>query len=307
METRAAGFSRDRHRTGRRWLRPPLWVYEQYAPRRLRVDRNGDAGETTSEVLPRIAIVTPTLNRRNYLPATVDSVIEQRYPRLDYRVQDGGSTDGTQDLLASYGSALSWRSEPDHGQADAINRAFSECDGEIMAYLNSDDTLLPGTLFYVARLFQAHPDIDVIYGQRIFIDGIGREIGRAVLPRHDAQAIYWADFVPQETMFWRRRVWTGAGPLDETLYYALDWDFIVRAHQAGFKFLRAPRFLACFRVHDQQKVATMYGEARAEIPKVRRRYLGYEPSHSEVVRNLLPYLVRQFAVHWLYRARILSF
>lgn len=308
-ELRSAGLASavSRIRPRPRWLSPPLWVYEQYAPRRLRIDHEAPVLPATSEVLPTIGIVTPTLNRRKYLGATIDSVLEQNYPRLDYRIQDGGSTDGTQELLESYGTVLSWRSEVEGGQGQAINRVLCACDAEIMAYLNSDDTLLPGTLLYVARLFQARPDVDVIYGQRIFIDSAGREVGRAVLPRHDPKAIYWADYIPQETMFWRRRVWSKVGPIDERLYYALDWDFIIRAHEAGFKFLRAPRFLACFRVHDEQKVATFYPHGRTEMRSVRRRYLGFDPSLGQVVRNLLPYLIRQFVVHWLYRMGILNY
>jgi Glycosyl transferase family 2 len=303
----ACAFSRHRHQTRRRWLRPPLWVFEQYEPRPLQVRACRVDPEKPSRSLPTIAIVTPTLNRRCYLQPTIDSVLGQAYPALKYHVQDGGSADGTHELLASYDSRLSWRSGHDAGQAQAINRGLAVCDGEIMAYLNSDDLLLPGTLAYVARLFESRPDVDFVYGHRIFIDGAGRDIGRAVLPRHDAKAIYWACYVPQETMFWRRRVWTKVGPFDERLHYALDWDFIARAQAAGFKFLRAPRFLACFRVHDQQKVATMYDQGHAEMQDVRRRYLGYEPVRSEVVRKMLPYLVRQLAVHWLYRTHLVSY
>lgn len=307
MDEVARAFSRHRLQQRRSWLRPPLWVFEQYAPRPLHVRPHPADEAAPSRPLPAIAIVTPTLDRRAYLQATIDSVLGQHYPALHYSVQDGGSTDGTPELLRSYGAQLSWHSGHDAGQAQAINRALAVCDGEIMAYLNSDDLLLPGTLAYVARLFESRPDVDFVYGHRIFIDGIGREIGRAVLPRHDAKAIYWACYIPQETMFWRRRVWTKVGPFDERLHYALDWDFITRAQAAGFKFLRAPRFLACFRVHDQQKVATMYDQGHAEMQDVRRRHLGYEPTHGEVVRKMLPYLGRQFAAHWLYRGGLLKY
>jgi GT2 family glycosyltransferase len=176
-----------------------------------------------------------------------------------------------------------------------------------MAYINSDDTLLPGTLAYVAGVFHRRPDVDIVYGQRIFVDRDGLEIGRAVLPRHDAKALYWADYIPQETMFWRRRVWDAIGPFDESFQYALDWDFILRAQHAGFKFLRVPRFLACFRVHDQQKTAMNYDQGHKEMQRLRSRYLGYEPSHLQIMREITPYLVRQFAVHWMYRCRILRF
>ena len=302
----ASAFSRTRHQARRAWLRPPLWTFEQYKPRKIRINAAYPSEAISSDAMS-IAIVTPSFNHSKYLPATIDSVLMQAYPRLNYCVQDGASTDGTAEVLRSYGSRLIWRSENDDGQAQAVNRAFSKCDGDIMAYLNSDDVLLPGTLAYVARAFREHPEIDVVYGNRIFIDRDGLEIGRAVLPRHDAKTLCWADYVPQETMFWRRRVWEAVGPLDKSFQYALDWDFILRAQHAGFKFLRLPRFLACFRVHDDQKTSKIYDKGREEMQRLRLRYLGHEPSQSEVERNVAPYLIRQFAIHWMYRLRLLHY
>jgi glycosyltransferase involved in cell wall biosynthesis len=226
---------------------------------------------------------------------------------MNYVVQDGGSSDNTVEILQSYGPRLAWRSERDGGQTQAINRGFAGTRGEIMTYLNSDDILMPGTLAYVAKAFQDRPDVDVIYGHRIFIDRDGMEIGRAVLPRHDVKALYWADYVPQETMFWRRRVWDKVGPFDESFDYALDWDFILRAQHVGFKFLRVPRFLAGFRVHDEQKTAVKYDQGRMEMQRLRSRYHGYEPSHIEVIKNIKLYLLRQLAFHWMYRCRILRY
>src|SRR6516164_4023388 len=113
--------------------------------------------------------------------------------------------------------------------------------------------LLPGTLAYVARAFRDNPDLDVVYGHRVYIDFHGFEIGRCVLPPHDAEILKWADYIPQETLFWRRRVWEKIGPFDESFKFALDWDFVIRAQTAGFAFRRLPRFLACFRIHNQQK------------------------------------------------------
>ena len=306
VESLSRAYSQARHQTRRIWLRPPLWTFEQYRPQKLRINpayRN----EKSPPDATSIAIATPSFNRRRYLPATIDSVLAQAYPRLSYCVQDGASTDGSVDVLRSYGGRLAWRSERDAGQAQAINRAFATCDGDIMAYLNSDDTLLPGTLAYVARVFQSRPDVDIVYGHRIFIDRDALEIGRAVLPGHDAKALYWAHYVPQETMFWRRRVWAAVGPFDESFQYALDWDFILKAQHAGFSFVRLPRFLACFRVHDEQKTSMIYDKGREEMQRLRRRYLGYEPAQSEVWQNVTPYLMRQFAFHWMYRCRILRY
>jgi GT2 family glycosyltransferase len=174
-----------------------------------------------------------------------------------------------------------------------------------MAYLNSDDMLLPGTIAYVAQAFAASPELDFVYGHRIFVDRDGSEIGRAVLPPHDAKSLYWADYVPQETMFWRRRVWESIGPFDETFHYALDWDFILRAQAAGFTFKRLPRFLACFRVHDRQKTSSTYEIGREEMQRLRLRHLGFTPSQRQVERAVAPYLARQLATHWMYRTGLL--
>ena len=138
---------------------------------------------------PLIAIVTPSLNQGGLIAATIDSVLSQNYPNLAYHIQDGGSNDETIAVLKSYGNKIQWQSEPDAGQANAINLGFRKISGDIMAYLNSDDTLLPGTLSYVARIFDENPFLDFIYGHRIFIDIRGFEIGRCVLPSHDPEAL----------------------------------------------------------------------------------------------------------------------
>src|SRR3954465_6033936 len=138
-------------RRWRFWPRPPLSTFEQYAPRPLRSDLF-PAPPALSDPVPRIAIVTPSWNHCNYLTATISSVLAQNYPALSYHVQDAASQDGTVELFQSYGPIVSWRSEADTGQANAINKGFRLIapDCEIMAYLNSDDMLLPGTLAYVA-------------------------------------------------------------------------------------------------------------------------------------------------------------
>jgi glycosyltransferase involved in cell wall biosynthesis len=287
-----------------KWLRPPLWVAEQYSPRPTNVDASYSLVRPPSHT-PVIGIATPTLNRAQFLKATIESVLSQNYPRLKYHVQDGGSSDATIALLKNYDGQLSWCSQNDGGQANAINLAFATIDCDIMAYLNSDDVLLPGALAYVASAFAAMPDVDLIYGNRVFIDSAGDEIGRAVLPKHDARALSWGCYVPQETLFWRRKVWTGIGSFDETFDYALDWDFMLRAAAAGFKFHHVPRFLACFRVHPAQKTQKDLDVGLREVQRLRKGNLGYVPDRSEIFRVFLPYLLRQFLVHWMYRCGLL--
>ncbi|WBL82793.1 glycosyltransferase [Bradyrhizobium xenonodulans] len=288
------------------WRRPPIWTFEQYPPRLLNLNVSPPAPAITGHA-PRIAMVTPSYNHVQYLGATIESVVSQNYPNLTYHVQDGASIDGTVDLLKSLGDSVSWTSAPDKGQSNAINLGFAGADCEIMAYLNSDDMLLPGTLAHVANYFVSHPDVDVVYGHRVFIDREGLEVGRAVLPPHDGNALQYADYIPQETMFWRKRVWDRIGPIDESFHYAMDWDFIMRAQEAGFKFVRLPRFLACFRIHDAQKTASTYAVGVREMGILRRRVLGFDPTQMQIRRAIAPYLARQLAYHYAYRLGLLRY
>ncbi len=204
--------------------------------------------------MPTIAIVTPSFNQGRTLAATVESVLQQDYPRVEYAVVDGGSTDETKQILARFGSNLSYCvSEPDRGQAHAIEKGFERLDGEIMAYLNSDDMLMPGVLSFVAGYFAAHPEVDVVYGHRVIVDELGNEVGRWILPRHDENAIRRFDYVPQETVFWRRSIYEAVGGVNTGLHFAVDWDLLLRFIAAGARFSRVPYFLACFRIHPGQK------------------------------------------------------
>jgi hypothetical protein len=283
-----------------RFVMPRLWRYQQYSTRRLRIP-NRYFDETTPDTVLRFAIVTPSLNQAQFIKATIDSVLQQNYPNVAYLVQDGGSGEATINILKSYGAALQWRSETDSGQGDAINRGFKRVKGDIMAYLNSDDVLLPGTLAHVARFFNENPDVDVVYGHRIYIDADGLEIGRCVLPPHDSEVFKWADYIPQETSFWRRRVWETVGPIDETFSFALDWDFLLRSQRAGFRFKRLARFLACFRVHDDQKNASMMSIGVKEMSRIRVEHLGALPGTHDIRQALKGYLLRQAFHDLMYR------
>jgi GT2 family glycosyltransferase len=167
--------------------------------------------------------------------------------------------------------------------------------------------LLPGTLAYVARAFQDNPEIDLVYGHTIYIESRGWEIGRAILPPYDPQTLKWMDYIPQETLFWRKRVWDAIGPIDESFRFALDWDFIIRAQTAGFHFLRLPRFLACFRVHEAQKSLSMIDIGNQEMYRIRERIHGRRPKSNEVDRAGRAYLRRQALFHRLYKIGLLRY
>jgi glycosyltransferase involved in cell wall biosynthesis/SAM-dependent methyltransferase len=259
---------------------------------------------------PRVSLITATLNQGHFLERTLKSVLGQQYPNLEYIIQDGGSTDETLAILGGYSADLARvDSHPDGGLGEALDNGFQLATGEILAYLNSDDLLLPGTLNYVARYFIAHPEVDVVYGHRVLIDEHDQEIGRWVLPRHDDAILPWADYVPQETLFWRRGIWDKAGGhIDRTLRFAVDWDLLLRFREAKATMRRLPRFLGAFRVHENQKTsAEMRGVGAVEIEHLRDRALGRPVSQSQIHRALEPYLRSHFVYHKLYRMRLLRY
>ncbi len=289
-------------------LEPRLGLH-QYPARPLKIPRRYRQTRLP-KTCPVISLVTPTLNSMTFLERTLRSVISQGYSGLEYIVQDGGSTDGTVALLGRYeGCLAAMESAKDEGQSDALNRGFRKATGEILGYLNSDDLLLPGALAYVARFFHERPEVDVLYGHRVLIDEDDWEIGRWVLPSHDDRVLAWADYIPQETLFWRRAIWEKAGArLDESFQFALDWDLVLRFRDAGARFARVPRFLGAFRVHAGQKTVALMAElGEREMNRIREREHGRPVSHAMVARHVRRYLLRHVVYQRLYRLGLLRY
>jgi glycosyltransferase involved in cell wall biosynthesis len=286
-----------------------LFKLGNYAPRPLAVPR-WYATVPLPEQPPVISIVTPNLNQGRHLAATIASVVDQGYPAVEFIVQDGGSRDESLEIIRRYSDRLAhWSSEVDKGQANAINLGLRHATGEILAYLNSDDILLPGSLACVARYFAEHPEVDVVYGHRVLIDERGDEIGRWVLPPHDDWVLGFVDFIPQETMFWRRSIWerTG-GRLDEAFHFAMDWDLILRFREAGAKFARLPQFLGAFRISDDNKTSTQLETVgRRDIEILRKRVLGHVPSEREIRLATRGYFRRHWVFDKLYLAGLLRY
>ncbi len=286
-------------------LRPRLGNLRQYQPRDLWVPPHYFKGSLPAS-LPRISLVTPSFQQGHFIEATLRSVLDQGYPALTYFVQDGGSKDDTLDVLRTYEKRLSgWMSAPDRGQAHAINLGFKRADGEIMGWLNSDDLLLSGSLAFVGDYFARHPDVEVVYGNRLLIDENGQEVGRWILPGHDGRALRWADYVPQETLFWRRELWNRVGgQVDESFQFAMDWDLLVRFQEAGAKFAHLPRFLGAFRVHAEQKTSRSIDVIGfKEMTRIRKRLHGREPGYTEIRVALFRFMLRHILHDLLYRLR----
>lgn len=255
---------------------------------------------------PRICIITPSYQQARFLERTMRSVLDQHYPKLAYGVQDGGSTDGSAELITRYVPQLAHaESARDNGQAAAIQRGFEKLypgDDDIMAWLNSDDVLNPGSLALVGDYFRRHPDVDVVYGHRTVIDEEDREIGRWFLPPHHDHTLPWFDMIPQETLFWRARCYREVGGIDPSFQFAMDWDLLLRFEQAGFTFKRLPYFLGRFRVHTTQKTsAKIVTVGEAEMKQLRLRTHRREVPTWEILKHLNAEIRRSALTAWTHQ------
>lgn len=231
---------------------------------------------TASNQSPLISIITPSFNQAQFLPATIDSVRNQTYRSFEHLIVDGGSTDGTLDVLRKEGGLpnLWWVSEPDAGQADAIRKGFRMAKGRIVTWLNSDDVYLsPRVLERVVDLFQAYPDIHMVTGGGAEIDAGGHWV--QMLPpnplRINARHLRFYDTVLQPATFLRREVMEEVS-LDITLHYAFDWEFFARVAQQ-YNLLVVPDVWAGYRMWGQNKTAAGDTKRVREIAEVTRRLL----------------------------------
>jgi glycosyltransferase involved in cell wall biosynthesis len=222
--------------------------------------------------LPLVSIVTPSFNQARYLESTLRSVLDQEYPNLEYILVDGGSTDGSLDIIRRYSDRLAWWiSEKDHGQTDAINKGLAHANGEILAWLNSDDTYEPNAVRQAVSFLQDHPDVGLVYGDANFIDENGRVVGRFPAAQTNYQRLRQGYVhIPQQSAFWRADLWRKVGPLDPSFYFAMDYDLWVRL--AALAPLRYhPRAWANFRLHTQGKTIAADDRCWPEMLKVHYR------------------------------------
>lgn len=217
---------------------------------------------------PRITVVTPSYNQAPFLEQAIESVLAQNYPDLEYMVLDGGSTDGSVEIIRKYERYLAyWTSERDQGQADAVNRGWPRATGEILAFLNSDDYYFAGALERVARTFLEHPEAGVVHGQGEFVDVAGEGVQVTAISFASPQQM--ADVLgslPQPATFIRRSVIDRIGYLDISMHYGLDKDFYLRA-AANFPVVTIAERLAALRMHPEAKSVR---NAKAFLPDLER-------------------------------------
>lgn len=208
---------------------------------------------------PKISIVTPSFNQGDFIEETIQSVLDQGYPNLEYLVIDGGSTDGTLDILRKYSGRLRWFSEPDSGQANAINKGLQLATGEVLAFLNSDDLYLPGALFSVARFFMANPEAAWLSGRCITVDAKKQKTRKLIthyknfwLRFRSYKILQVLNYISQPATFWRKSVFDELGPLDESLHYTMDYEYWLRIGKQ-YRLYSLPQELAVFRLHANSK------------------------------------------------------
>jgi glycosyltransferase involved in cell wall biosynthesis len=223
-----------------------------------------------------VTVVTPSLNHGRFIRETIESVLTQTYPALEYLVIDGGSTDETLAVVREYGDRLSWVSERDSGQAAAINKGWRRARGAIVAYLNSDDTYLPQAVERAVAAFRAHPQADVVYGEGYHVDVAGQVLDRYPTEPFCRARLSETCFICQPAAFVRRRAAERVGYLDESLQYCMDYDFWIRLAPVA-TFAHIPAYLATSRVHPATKTLGQRARAHAEILDTVRRHFRHVP------------------------------
>ena len=245
---------------------------------------------------PRVSIVTPSFNQAQFLEQTIRSVLQQGYPNLEYLVMDGGSTDGSVEVIQRHARQLAyWVSEADGGQADAVNKGWRRASGSILAYLNSDDLYLPGVVARVVEFLADHPDVDVVYGALQMIDVQGAPLELTQPPPKATFAWLLRRPLPQPTVFLRRSVLDRIGLFDPTLHYVFDWELFLRASLAGVRMARMPGPpLAAFRCWDGQKTAEAFEPRIKEQLRVRDQLLAQPDLAPRMAREI------RFSKAWAY-------
>jgi glycosyltransferase involved in cell wall biosynthesis len=225
---------------------------------------------------PGISVVTPSFNMAPYIEETIQSVLTQEYPKLDYLVMDACSTDGTVEILRKYEGRIRWKSEPDKGQADAVNKGFLETSGEVFAFLNADDTYRPGALATVGEAFRKNPHVGMVYGEAFFTNERGEILERYQTLPWDYDVLNQQCFICQPAAFLSREAFEHAGMLDASLQYSLDYDLWMRVG-AENQVLKLPAYLANWRMYEQIKSLRDRGKVYKEAFRTVYKYFHYLP------------------------------
>lgn len=210
--------------------------------------------------LPKISIVTPSYNQGQFLEETILSVLNQDYPLIEYIIIDGGSSDQSVEIIKKYEKRIAyWISEQDKGQAHAINKGFSKATGSIFAWLNADDLLAPSAVRIATTYLTKFPNIGLVFGDRVIIDGRGNIIALISNPKFSKYMLQWGFTIPQETAFFYKKLFDEVGQLDESLKCVMDFDLWCKLSRKT-NFYHIPAVLGYYRDHEETKSRILQGE-----------------------------------------------
>lgn len=234
------------------------------------------------------SVVTPSYNQGDFIKETIDSIKKQDYGNIEHIIIDGKSTDNTLDILKSYGDSITWISEEDNGQTDAINKGLKLTNGDIVAYLNSDDIYLPGTISHVVKMFNNNPEVEFIYGDFHAIDADSNIIDKIkTIPFDSNILLYDANFISQPASFYRKSLIDKIGLFDDKLHYLMDYEFFLRAAKRKINFKLAKRYLSAIRYHGNCKTLTgaePWAEERRSLKILYSRHHTRYPSAQTLLK-----------------------
>jgi glycosyltransferase involved in cell wall biosynthesis len=206
---------------------------------------------------PKISVITPSYNQAQFLEETILSILSQGYPNLEYIIIDGGSTDNSVDIIKKYEKSIHyWVSEKDNGQSEAINKGFKRATGDIVCWINSDDILLPDSLYKVGTYFNNNPDTDLLNGYVLIIDKFSKIICNFFMLRpnkwYAKRGVY---YIAQQSMFWKRSVFDKIGYIKEDFHALMDKEFLIRVFEKGLKVGYMKKILGAIRKHEMTKTS----------------------------------------------------